>query len=251
MFDLHEYDDYEMIGAKLAAAFGVFRKRTSPGDMETGWTQETGDQGETKMTDYIEPGRIQKLPFGEDIVIASHNRPGSNYEPFKKSNLKAGARGLGMSYEAFSGDYTGATYSSARTASLEERMGYVVLQEALVDQFLAKSWGWFMDYAVVSGALTAPGYRTERRRYLAHEWICPRWQWVDPLKDANAAEKKLRLGVTTRTAIAKETGADIEDVFDRLAWEEEQLERHNIPSILMPATAQKTTTKEPDDDNEE
>ncbi|MGF1658641.1 MAG: hypothetical protein ACFCUS_04380 [Rubrimonas sp.] len=40
--------------------------------------------------------------------------------------------------------------------------------------------------AVLAGALDLPGYAREPARYRAEQWIPPRWDWVDPLKDIQA-----------------------------------------------------------------
>jgi hypothetical protein len=69
-FDLSEYQRFERIGAKLAAAFGIFLKSQYP---------EAGiggiGNGPQDPPDYIEPGRIQKLPTGAEIQFASHKGP--------------------------------------------------------------------------------------------------------------------------------------------------------------------------------
>ena len=47
---------------------------------------------------------------------------------------------------------------------------------------IALAWG----FAVMCGVLQIPGYEECRPDYLDCEWLPPRWDWVDPLKDINA-----------------------------------------------------------------
>jgi capsid protein len=71
------------------------------------------------LPDYPEPGRIQALPAGTEAQLVSHNRPGNQYEPYVRETVRGMSTGTGMSYEKLSNDYTSASYSSARSASLE------------------------------------------------------------------------------------------------------------------------------------
>lgn len=231
MFNLHEYDDYEMEGCKLENAFGVFRERdenyVGGEDSTVTTTDSTG-----KVSEYIEPGRIENLEVGEHIVTASHNRPGNNYDMFINKNLMAAGRGVNMSYETFSGDYKGATYSSARTALIEERRSYKVKQGGLNTQLNAPVWKKFLDFSVLAGTLDLPNYFENRIDYQRRTWIAPRWEWVDPVKDAKAAEIKLKMAVTSRTRVCSDTGEDFDENAETLAAEEASLKDKEIPSIL-------------------
>lgn len=224
-YDLDEYKSYERIGAKLAAAFGIFIKSTYP-DIAAGIGMPIGDTSSaTPVPDYIEPGRIQTLPPGMDISIASHNRPGTQYEPYVRDTLRSLSVGAGMSYESFSNDYTAASYSSARAAALEERLTYSGQQFFLNEKFNSRVMAWFLDALFLSGlGPVMSGYADDPTRY--HElvwWQNPGWTWVDPLKDGKAVELKVGLGITTRREAAAQEGEDWDDVIDGLIEEEKRM----------------------------
>lgn len=220
VYDLAEYKDYEMIGAKLAAAFSVFVKSPyqDPYDTELTRGRKAGD-GKTRM-EYIEPGRIERLLPGEEIQVASHDRPGSNYGPFIQVVLRGISIALGMAYESFSGDFTSSTYSSARSALLGERRQYRIIQRFLVDNFLTPVWKEFVRYAVLSGLVPSAGFLADPERYFSAIWQAPGWEWIDPENDAAAAEKELSLGLTTRRKLCAARGEDYEDNLEQLAIEE-------------------------------
>lgn len=234
-YDLGEYKATEMIGARLAAAFGIFVKNAYPelaggfgipGGQVGAGGQPAADTG--KMPDYIEPGRIQALPPGTEIQVASHNRPGTQYEPFIRDNHRGMSVGTGMSYESYSNDYSAASYSSARSASLEERLGYQEQQWFLNEKLNNRVWAWFLDAAYLAGLL--PNARDYAHDPLPwHEaviWQNPGWTWVDPLKDSKAVESGIDNATTTRTKTAAQQGEDWEDdVLPTLIHEEEQLAR--------------------------
>jgi len=224
MKDFDEYQTSERIAARLAAAFGIFVETPFPEHFDPGVSPLGGESPENKedLPDYIDPGRIQYLPPGCKISVASHNRPGQSYEPFTKISLKGASTGMGMSYEAFSNDYTDASYSSARSAALEERRGYIKQQTILNRKFNNPVWKKWAQYLYLSGL--APGIPME----IPVNWQAPGWPWVDPLKDSKAAETELRLGITTRRKLAADRGMDWDEVVEQLAREQEILREKNL-----------------------
>ncbi|HPP11272.1 MAG TPA: hypothetical protein PKW42_00940, partial [bacterium] len=60
-----------------------------------------------------------------------------------------------------------------------------------------------MAQAVLEGALTLPGFArgdaTQQRAFLAVKWIPQGWQWVDPLKEADAMKAAIRSGLMSRS----------------------------------------------------
>ncbi len=229
-WDLQEYRDYERIGAKLAAAFGIFVRNDNPtanplgglgvvpGAPGSDWPGAWGGNV-SPLPDYIEPGRIQALPYGTDITIASHNRPGTQYEPYVKESRRTQSTGLGISYEAFANDYTDASYSSARSAALEERLTYQGMQFFLSETYLDPVVRWFVESAWQAGLNPhpMPGFAENPWPYLeSFVQANPGWQWVDPAKDAAASERKIQLGLSSHYREAMQAGLDFDENAEEL-----------------------------------
>ena len=256
-YDLSDYKAFERIGAKLAAAFGIFVKSNFPEVAGAGIglpSNQVGPGGvprtpsDVTLPDYIDPGRIQRMPAGTEIQIASHNRPGTQYEPYVRDSERSMSTGTGMSYEAFSNDYSEASYSSARSASLEERLSYQGQQDFLNEKLNARVWAWFIEAMWMAGNLPeVRDYRFDPLPY--HEavaWQNPGWTWVDPLKDSKAAETGISNATTTRAKISAQAGEDWEDdVLGPLIYEEELLEKlyelraANVAKLSKPTTTTK------------
>jgi capsid protein len=79
-----------------------------------------------------------------------------------------------------------------------------------------------MDVAVMSGALDIPDYETSRGEYLACSWLPPRWEWVDPLKDARAEIEQIEAGLKSRSQAIAERGFDAEQVDAEIAADKER-----------------------------
>jgi lambda family phage portal protein len=231
-YDLEDYRAYERIGAKLAAAFGIFVKSNYPdiGHPGIGLQQVPGQPTAAEwptdwanMPDYIEPGRIQSIPFGTDVVIASHNRPGTQYEPYVKESRRTQSTGLGMSYEAFGNDYTDASYSSTRSGSLEERLSYQGMQFFLDEEVNQKIAAWFIEAAWLSGLNPTALANFSRNPYPHLEAVQsqnPGWTWVDPLKDGQASQLKISEAMSTRRREASAQGVDWDETLVELMEEE-------------------------------
>jgi len=129
---MDEHRHIEQDGARSAAIFAAFIKlayndfRIGPGTLPAGG-QTTPDTptptGAKDTPTELQSGILQTLPTGTDVTFASHNRPGNNFEPFVKDSLRSQSVGTGMSFEGFTNNYTDSSYASARSGSLEERLG--------------------------------------------------------------------------------------------------------------------------------
>jgi len=228
MYDLSEFRANTRISSRLASAFSVFVKSQYP-EMVGGENPLFGDTATDALPDYIEAGRIQRLPFGTEIQVAKSDYPGDSYEPYVDSALRAGSVGFGMSFEAFSNNYTDSSYASARSGALEERMGYQGQQGLLNDTLNAGVARWFFEALYLSGAVAMPGYAADPESYLDRVvWQNPGWAWVDPRADAQAAQVELENHITTRRNIAAQRGHDWEEIAGELAAEKELLTEYGL-----------------------
>lgn len=225
MRDFSEFQDSHRIVARLMAAFGFFVETPYP-ELQNPLGLEDSDtpeRPEAFIPDYVEPGQVVTLPSGSKVNEAQFNHPGTTYEPYVKTSLRGSSTGFGMSYEAFSNDYSDASYASARSATLEERRGYRVQQVLMGRKAIVPTWHMFARMLWLSQlekSMTGP------RVPVGCQY--PGWPWVDPTKDANAAEKMLGMGCTTRRKICAERGEDYDEVVDQLDRENKDLKKCGI-----------------------
>jgi lambda family phage portal protein len=111
-----------------------------------------------------------------------------------------------------------ANYSNSRLALLEFRRRVEAYQHAvMVWQLCRRVWARWIDTAVLAGALDLPDYEGRRREYIACAWLPPKWDWVDPLKDARAEIEQIEAGLKSRTQALAERGYDADQVDAEIA----------------------------------
>lgn len=156
----------------------------------------------------LEPGTMQVLLPGEDVKFSSPADVGGGYEAFQYRTLLAVSASLGLPYHLVTGDVRQANYSSLRAELVEFRRRIGQLQHGVMaHQFCRPIWRRWLETAVLAGALNVD--LTTARPV---QWIPPRWDWVDPLKDIQAQVLAMDAGLTSRRKVVEATGYDIEEV---------------------------------------
>ena len=217
--ELDQYDDAELVRKKTAAMFAGFVTRQNPEDNLMG--EGTADSQGISLAG-LEPGTLQILEPGEDIKFSDPADVGGSYSEFLRTQFRAGAAAIGITYEQLTGDLSGVNYSSIRAGMLEFRRRCEMVQHGvLVHQMCRPVWAAWMKQAVLASALTAPGFvrggPDRRRQYLAVKWIPQGWQWVDPEKEFKAMLLAIRAGLISRSEAISAFGYDAEDVDREIA----------------------------------
>ena len=215
LFLLDQYDDAELDRKKVAAMYALFVTTPAPGE-PFDMAEETGADGERNMD--VQPGQVVMLEPGEEIQTSAPADVGGSYEPFQYRTLLQVSAALGVPYAYLSNDMLKANYSNSRLALLEFRRRVEAWQHSvLVYQMCRAVWRRWMDAAVLSGALSIPGFETKRADCLACSWLPPRWEWVDPLKDARSEIEQIDAGLKSRSQAIAERGYDAEQVDAEIA----------------------------------
>ena len=183
--------------------------------------------------------------------------------PQQLDALKMASAGIGVSYESFSNDYSQVSYSSARQAMIVERALFRVISNLIDCKLNQRVYRWFMDNESELAApgvrpLVMPGYDVNPRVYLRVKFSRPRQEWIDPAKEANAAQSRLEIGLETLTELAENEGRDIDEIFATRAAEVERMKELGIFAIdLVKTETESETTSEtvqtgtPDDSQED
>jgi lambda family phage portal protein len=219
LWTLDGYDDAEMERKRTAALFTAFIKRAdADGSLFDEEAERKAKSGDGIATVTLEPGRAQVLMPGEDIAVAAPADVGPNYEAFQYRALTRVSASLGLPYAGVTGDMVRANYSNQRAALVEMRRRMEALQfGCVVHQFCRPVASWFLDAAVIGGAIDLPGYADAPQKYRSITWIPPKWAWVDPLKDVQAEAVAVDNGFKARSQVIEAQGDDPLEVDHKIA----------------------------------
>lgn len=218
---LHELDQFEdaaLVRAKVNALFCGFVR--DPDGTVAGQNDGSAVNGILDMG--MEPGTLLPLPPGADIAF-SDPKGDTSYDPFVKNHLRAIAAGLGLPYEAMTGDLSGVNYSSIRAGMVEFRRRLEQLQHlTIIHQLCRPVWERFVRLAVLSGALPVSDFSQNPAPYLAVKWLPPAFEWVDPVKDVRAEIEAINAGLKSRSQAIAERGYDAEQLDAEIAADRER-----------------------------
>jgi len=245
LFLLDQYDDAELDRKKVAAMHALFI--TTPAPAEPFDVTESDTDGDRVLD--LQPGSVTMLEPGEEIQTSAPADVGQTYESFQYRTLLQVSAALGVPYAYLSNDMLKANYSNSRLALLEFRRRIEAYQHAvMVFQLCRRVWARWMDLAGMAGALDIVDYERNRRDHVACSWLPPKWDWVDPLKDARAEIEQIEAGLKSRTQAPCKRGFDAEQVDAEIAADKAR-ERSLGLSFTAPITpfpAQDAPAQQPD-----
>jgi lambda family phage portal protein len=217
LYELEQYTDAALVKKKIAAMFAGFITKPvpeaqilppDPGPQPGSVAPQPPFPDPGTATAKMEAGTMQDLLPGENVVFP--NMPTeADFEAFMRTELHKFAAGVGLTYEQITTDLRGVNYSSIRAGLLEFRRACEQFQYAvLVQQGCQPIMKHWMDEAVLAGKLKLPGYFEDPYPYQQVAWVPPGWEWVDPLKEAQAAQMDVRNGFTSRSMVVRARGLD-------------------------------------------
>jgi len=224
---LNGYREAELVAARVGASkMGFF---TSPtGD---GFTPDDTDNKVPIME--AEPGTFHQLPDGVNFTQFDPTHPTTAFADFEKAILRGIASGLGVSYTSLANDLEGVSYSSIRQGALEDRDQWKIVQDFLIQHFVEPVYRAFLMSIMENSVINIPASRFDKFAE-ATVFRARGFQWVDPLKEMNAAVVGLQNGLLSMQDIANQQGRDVEEIFDQIQAEKEMAERYGLSMAFQP-----------------
>ncbi len=245
LWQLAQYDDAELERKKLAAFMAGFITPSEGNELGLQTADSVSETGEDAVTGEaftkLEPGSFPVIDIPGQITIAQAADVGGSYEPFNRHQLRIIARAMNLSYEQLTGDLSSVNYSSIRAGLIQfRRLCEMVRANVIIHQSCRPTWRAFVEAAVLGGEIQAEDYLKNRRDYLRVNWYAPKWEWVDPLKDAQADIAEVEGGLASRTQKVGERGRDIEEL-------DEEIRRERGSDLLFGASETSRSAVPPSD----
>lgn len=176
------------------------------------------------------------LPEGWEAMQFKPEQPINTYKEFKGELLTEAGQPVGAMRNVATGSSAEYNYSSARLDHRLYQRGIEVRRSAFRERVLDKIFRAWLDEAALTPGLIPNGLP------LRHLWS---WDWyydgfvsLDPQKDAETNDMRLRNGTITHAEIAAEDGVDWEERFEQRAEERRRLIDLELVDVMDEATAQ-------------
>ena len=227
---LSRYSDAEIMAAVINGFFTVFiTTEKDVGEIPFGGIDESNSD-ESSGSYGLGPGMINVLAPGEDIKMADPSRPTGNFDAFTSSFAKYIGAALEIPVELLLKSFT-SSYSASKAALEEAWKAFSMKRSWLASDFCQPVYEVFLYEAIGSGRINAPGFFLDpsiRRAYCLAEWNGPAKGMLDPLKEVNAAAKRIDLGLSTREIeTIEQTGGDFDNNIQQLIRENELMQKAN------------------------
>lgn len=184
---------------------------TSSGELGNGlnYSEQIDDEDITSYE--LGAGTMVNLQNGEGVEFADPSRPNTAFDTFVDSIVKQVGTALEIPYELLVKHFS-ASYSASRAALLEAWKMFRMRRFWLASDFCQPIYEEWLTEAVAKGRIYAPRFFDDpiiRNAYCKAEWHGPSQGQIDPLKEVNAATKRIEEGLSTRQKEAAElTGTD-------------------------------------------
>jgi len=188
--ELGDYTEAQILKQRMAALFAAVVERESSFD---------GDKPDTSGLATLAPGAIVDSPVGSTVRFTDPPTV-DGYGEFVKVGYRQIAMGIGITYEALSGDLEGVNYSSGR-------MGHMVMDrnietwqsQLMIAQFCTGVGRWLADAWKVA-ALPNGNFSLD--------WTAPRRPLIDPTKEIPAMIAEVEGGISSMQRQQRRLGYD-------------------------------------------
>ena len=221
---LTRYSQAEVDAAVNSAVFSLFVKM----DPDT-FTDTFDDDAQAAYIDSakrwdgtLKSGAAINLLPGEEVSSPSMGRPNPNFDPFVNAVMTQIGMALNIPKEVLTKHFQ-SSYSAARAALLDAWRTFKIRREWLAAKFCQPVYAEWLADAVAAGRISAPGFFADpaiRKAWAGAQWTGDGAGAIDPLKEVQAAQARVDMGLTT---LAEEISA-----YDGGDWDDKHRESVRI-----------------------
>jgi hypothetical protein len=218
--------------ARVGASQAMIQKRKNPAAVMAGMRQVTvpnTDAGQVQSQRWqpIQPGMINVIGTDEDLIAFNPTQPQQQFPAALDAFCRILGTKFGLTLEQVLLNFSQTTYSSGKMAQNQARVTAGIEQEDLASLVVARVYQWWISLEIEAGEIKPPAGVTD---VWVHEWIPPARPSPEPLKDVQAREKALALGIDSRSNFAMEDGYDFEEICEQNKRDAQILAEHGLPA---------------------
>ncbi len=218
--DFDEFEDATLMKQKIAACLAVITSDPDGSGSPLG-EAGAGTSPEAPEVDQIEPGAILNIRPGRSVEVVQPPQV-REYGDYARTQLRAIATGIGVTYEDLTGDYADMPFSAARMSRIRH---WARVEDwrwrILIPQMCEPVFGWWLEAALIMNRVTD----TES---LNVEWTGSPAPLVDPVNEGLAFQRNVRAGIQSLPDAIRERGYDPTDLMQEIQDSNADLDRRGI-----------------------
>lgn len=246
------FPDLRMLAGYFSAELAAARFASSrPVSIERDLAAETAYTGDGDATDPdtdleidVSESGVWIMPPGLKMNAAPANHPSGSFDAYTTAVTRHLAAAWGVSHAFLTRNLSEVNLSSLRVESADCQQYYTDWRDDLVETILTPvfagtgptggvSW---LEVELLSGRLSSAQIKlayTREEKYRNHRFIAPPFPVVDPEKELEGDERKLRLNITTYDELTRKYGGqELDDVLRIRAAEREKINSFGLVDIL-------------------
>lgn len=198
---LQRYTDAELNAAVISGLFSVFIKMDPDAfdtmfedDAKAGIIKQAG-----QWTGEMESGKIVNLLPGESIESSNPGRPNAQFDPFWQAIVRQIGMALELPFEVLTMHFQ-SSYSAARAAMLMAHKMFRSRRDFMSTNFCQPIFELWLSNEVAAGRISARGFFASddiRAAWCGSVWTGDGPGSIDPVKEVDAARKRVELGTST------------------------------------------------------
>ena len=214
LMDVSEYEEIEMIAAKVSASLSAVIKREGSVNFELANRESAEDQDTVGRLERFEPGTFHYLEPGEDVsTIAPNGRPNVNGIEWLAFELRKVGAAIGIPYEFMLGDIGGSSFSASQGVVMQYQAQVEEEQNCLID-LMKKVYRWRVGKWVADGELSVPSIVDDPFQV---RFQPPRFRWINRSAQVDSDMKYVALGAMSLDDVASTFGDSALNIMRRKA----------------------------------
>lgn len=240
---IERYVEAEVIATRSAACNALIVKTPDPFSAAAGSASYT-QSGEhaTERIEEMQPGAVHYLLPGQDVSTFQLDRPGTQFETFLSVMQRRFGTAWGIPFELIAKDFSKANYSSMRTALLQAYRLFRYRQQWLARKLCQPVYEWVLHEVAARGRfpIDVATFVEHSDLWTMAHWVPAGWEWIDPLKEAGAAEKSMGNYLSALVEESARRGLDWEQTLEEASRVMKKMEELGlpIPKVFQTAPAQ-------------
>ncbi|MGR7442697.1 phage portal protein [Klebsiella aerogenes] len=196
----------------------VIQDKDGQESLDLGIDEDGEEQERPDIIQEFEAGTIHQLPAGHDIKQFTSTQGGDDFVSFTDRLEDHLAMGYGFYKQGWKGDTSNINYSAARFGDQAQRIMFKSVQRNLKEQVFEVIFEKWLSWAILNEKLEL---KMTMISSVMNQivWTFPKWESIDPIKDAQKDELDVDNGFKSASDIIIARGDDPEIVFAQIEQE--------------------------------